>query len=132
MTSNGETKGIYSEEFSSSIFKSLLSFSYPISDSGKTAASITEQPSRILVLDVSLNDLRCLPHEGLRPLKQLREVNASLNHIYEYVSSGIFVGASVAIHVLKKPNLRKLFCMLLQLRWRRMFAASASAEFVAK
>lgn len=38
--------------------------------------------SKILSLDVSLNDLTSLDHEHLAPLSQLRLLNASLNRIY--------------------------------------------------
>lgn len=51
------------------------------SDPASNPASITHQPSRILVLDLSLNDLSTLDHVGLAPLKQLRVINASFNHI---------------------------------------------------
>ncbi|ELT96817.1 hypothetical protein CAPTEDRAFT_205149 [Capitella teleta] len=55
------------------------------SDPAKIAASIGDQPSRILQLDISLNDLRTLSHEGLAPLKQLRSINASLNNIHDFI-----------------------------------------------
>lgn len=44
-------------------------------------ANITDTPSRILKLDLSLNELIALEHEGLLPFKQVRELNASLNRI---------------------------------------------------
>lgn len=48
-------------------------------------ANITDTPSRILKLDVSLNELIALEHEGLLPFKQVRELNASLNRINKFI-----------------------------------------------
>lgn len=44
-------------------------------------ANITDTPSRILKLDLSLNELTALEHDGLLPFRQVRELNASLNRI---------------------------------------------------
>jgi hypothetical protein len=49
-------------------------------------ASIIEVPSRIVRLDLSLNELAVLDHAGLRPYRNLRELNASLNKISKYES----------------------------------------------
>ncbi|XP_071120540.1 uncharacterized protein [Mytilus edulis] len=48
-------------------------------------ANITDTPSRILKLDLSLNELIALEHEGLLPFKQVRELNASLNRINKFI-----------------------------------------------
>ena len=48
-------------------------------------ASIIETPSRILRLDLSLNELKALDHAGLKPYKNLRDLNASLNRINKWV-----------------------------------------------
>ncbi|XP_060584547.1 internalin I-like [Ruditapes philippinarum] len=47
-------------------------------------ASIIEVPSRIVRLDLSLNELAVLDHAGLRPYRNLRELNASLNKISNF------------------------------------------------
>jgi len=44
-------------------------------------ASIIEVPSRIVRLDLSLNELTVLEHAGLKQFKHLRELNASLNRV---------------------------------------------------
>ncbi|KAK3090435.1 hypothetical protein FSP39_011833 [Pinctada imbricata] len=57
-------------------------------DSGGTLqrlSSVIDAPSRILKLDVSLNELSALDHEGLSPLRNLRELNASLNKIKKFI-----------------------------------------------
>ena len=48
-------------------------------------ASVLESPSRIVRLDLSLNELTALDHAGLKPFHNLRELNASLNRISKYV-----------------------------------------------
>ncbi|ESO94435.1 hypothetical protein LOTGIDRAFT_232290 [Lottia gigantea] len=45
---------------------------------------LTEVPSKILVLDISLNELIALPAEGLMPFKNLRALDASLNQITSF------------------------------------------------
>ncbi|KAK3595288.1 hypothetical protein CHS0354_010898 [Potamilus streckersoni] len=52
-------------------------------------ASIIETPSRIVRLDLSLNELTALENENLIPFKKLRDLNASLNRINKF--SGIEV-----------------------------------------
>ncbi|KAK2147450.1 hypothetical protein LSH36_552g01082 [Paralvinella palmiformis] len=47
--------------------------------------SILDQPKKILLLDVSLNDIVFLDHGQLAPFTQLRMLNASLNRIEKYV-----------------------------------------------
>lgn len=47
-------------------------------------ASIIEVPSRIIRLDLSLNELTVLEHSGLKPYRNLRELNASLNKISNF------------------------------------------------
>ncbi|XP_013406235.1 protein phosphatase 1 regulatory subunit 7-like [Lingula anatina] len=49
-------------------------------------ATITEQPSRILKADFSLNELQNLDYEALYPLKHLRVLDASLNRIQRFES----------------------------------------------
>lgn len=48
-------------------------------------ANITDTPSRILKLDLSLNELTALEHDGLLPFRQVRELNASLNRINKFI-----------------------------------------------
>lgn len=48
-------------------------------------ASVVEVPSRVVRLDLSLNELTFLEHAGLKPFKHLRELNASLNKISKCV-----------------------------------------------
>jgi len=48
-------------------------------------ASIIEVPSRIVRLDLSLNELTVLEHAGLKQFKHLRELNASLNRVSKWV-----------------------------------------------
>lgn len=45
------------------------------------AVSCIDEPSRIVVLDLSLNDFEYLDMDGLVPLQNLRVVLASCNHI---------------------------------------------------
>ncbi|WAR23775.1 INLI-like protein [Mya arenaria] len=47
-------------------------------------ASITEVPSRVVRLDLSLNELTVLEHAGLKPFRYLRELNASLNKVSNF------------------------------------------------
>lgn len=48
-------------------------------------ASIIEVPSRVVRLDLSLNELTILEHKGLKPYRNLRELNASLNKISNFI-----------------------------------------------
>ena len=43
--------------------------------------TVTERPDSILVLDISMNDFASLEETGLTPFRNLRELNASCNHI---------------------------------------------------
>ncbi|CAH1774998.1 unnamed protein product [Owenia fusiformis] len=55
--------------------------------------SVVETPSKILYMDISLNDLSELDHAGLAPLRNLRALNASLNRITR------FVGVEICKHL---------------------------------
>ena len=44
-------------------------------------ASVLDAPTRILHIDVSLNDLSFLHHDWLLPFRNLRALDASLNQI---------------------------------------------------
>lgn len=48
-------------------------------------SSVLETPSRIVRLDLSLNELTSLEHSGLLPFSNLRELNASLNRISKFI-----------------------------------------------
>ena len=67
-------------------FMALLTiFYYFCSGQLPRMASVLETPSRIVRLDLSLNELTALEHSSLQPLYNLRELNASLNRITKYV-----------------------------------------------
>lgn len=48
-------------------------------------SSVLESPSKIVRLDLSLNELTALEHMGLQPFYNLRELNASLNRINNFI-----------------------------------------------
>nr|XP_022317515.1 uncharacterized protein LOC111120823 [Crassostrea virginica]XP_022317516.1 uncharacterized protein LOC111120823 [Crassostrea virginica]XP_022317517.1 uncharacterized protein LOC111120823 [Crassostrea virginica]XP_022317518.1 uncharacterized protein LOC111120823 [Crassostrea virginica] len=48
-------------------------------------SSVIDTPSRILKMDISLNELSSLEHESFLPLQNLRELNASLNKISKFI-----------------------------------------------
>ena len=49
------------------------------------AMPITEQPSRIMKLDISLNDIRFIDEESVNALRELRCIVASVNQISKQV-----------------------------------------------
>lgn len=50
-------------------------------DPAPRLSSVLETPSKIIRLDVSLNELKSIPHDGLLPFRNLRALDASLNQI---------------------------------------------------
>ncbi|XP_048761100.1 toll-like receptor Tollo [Ostrea edulis] len=48
-------------------------------------SSVIDTPSRILKMDISLNELSSLEHESFIPFQNLRELNASLNKINKFI-----------------------------------------------
>ncbi|KAI0210934.1 hypothetical protein LSAT2_004275 [Lamellibrachia satsuma] len=63
------------------IRKLVFSFKWGERVRDKTG-SVTEQPDKLLALNVSLNDLKSLEEGHLAPLSELRHVDASLNQIH--------------------------------------------------
>ena len=62
-------------------------------------SSVLESPSKIVRLDLSLNELTALEHMGLQPFYNLRELNASLNRINKYVSILKYKGVLASINI---------------------------------
>ncbi|PAA93432.1 hypothetical protein BOX15_Mlig005636g3 [Macrostomum lignano] len=67
-------------------FITYFRWSFRWGDDAKPTLSslpVIEQPSRVLLIDVSLNDIYSLDDDTLSPFRQLRALNASLNRITE-------------------------------------------------
>lgn len=58
-------------------------------ESGRAGAAADVQ-NRIIKVDLSLNELTALEHEGLAPFRNVRELNASLNRLTKFIGVEVF------------------------------------------
>lgn len=83
-----ETRGTYYELDLKMCQLRDLEYSFQWGDESDPPSRITsaiDTPSRILKMDISLNELSSLEHEAFIPLQNLRDLNASLNKITKFI-----------------------------------------------
>lgn len=83
-------------------------FIFIYSDPPSRITSAIDTPSRILKMDISLNELSSLEHEAFIPLQNLRDLNASLNKITKYVHLYMKHFDSIFFFIFKKIYVCKM------------------------